>query len=124
MSNIKLLHPQEIEAMFILPTIRKYLAIEMKELGYSQKEIASKLFITASAISQYLKEKRASRFTLPNEVQKKIKEAANKIESKETLISEVQKIMVSMFENRSICKIHEEVADIPTNCNICFNEVK
>ena len=60
MGGIKLLHPQEIEVLYILPAIRRELTIEMKKIGLEQKKIAEYLCVTEAAVSQYLNSKRAS----------------------------------------------------------------
>ena len=51
------LMPQEIEVRYILPALRKELAIELSK-DMKQKEVANILNITQSALSQYHKEKR------------------------------------------------------------------
>ncbi len=56
----KLFFPQEIEVWYVLPLIRKRLAIELISNGLSQKEVASLMHLTEAAISQYKKEKRGN----------------------------------------------------------------
>ena len=74
MVNNVFLQPQEVEVFYILPTIRKYLVVYMKEEGLSQKEIAKKLFIRESTVSQYTHGKRASVIDFNENIKKKIKE--------------------------------------------------
>ena len=51
--------PQEIEVWYIIPALRREFASILKEKGFPQKQIAEKLKLTESAVSQYLKLKRA-----------------------------------------------------------------
>ena len=56
----KLIQPQEVEVWYIIPLIRKELALAMKKRKMPQNEIASLLGVTDSAISQYSNNKRAA----------------------------------------------------------------
>jgi len=51
--------PCESAAKHKVPAIKAKLAKELKEKGYSQKEIAAVLDVTEAAVSQYLSGKRA-----------------------------------------------------------------
>ena len=52
--------PQEIELWYVIPSIRKALVTELKKYNLKQKDIAPLLGITESAVSQYVRDKRAS----------------------------------------------------------------
>ena len=52
MADMKLIQPQEVEVLYILPAIRRELAKEMKKQGLEQKKIAGLLFVTEAAVSQ------------------------------------------------------------------------
>ncbi|MBI2110228.1 hypothetical protein HYT51_00405, partial [Candidatus Woesearchaeota archaeon] len=44
------LHPQEIEVFYIIPALRRQLAIEMKKNGLKQKRIAELLLIEDATV--------------------------------------------------------------------------
>ena len=70
------LMPQEIEVRYILPSLRKELAIQMNKKGLKQRKIANLLGLTPAAISQYIKEKRGS-IKFQDKIQKEIKKATD-----------------------------------------------
>lgn len=117
MASVDLLLLQEVEVMYIIPTIRRYLAVYMKELGKSQKIIAEHLALRESTVSQYISHKRGCKIVFSNEILTIIKNAAKKIESKFDSIREIQKILKHIRNSQEICKIHKQVADMPENCN-------
>ena len=74
-----MLLPQEIEVWYIIPAIRRELTQELLNLGLNQKQIAERLDVTPSAVSQYIKNKRASKIKFDDKIKKEIKQAAKKI---------------------------------------------
>jgi predicted transcriptional regulator len=115
----QLMQPQEVEVFYILPAIRKELAVAMKQAGKPQKEIAKLLHVEESTISQYLTGKRAS-MMLGDEITNAAKEAAKRITSKTSLIEETQKLLILAKQNKSICTLHIALAKLPKSCDICF----
>ena len=71
--------PQEIEVWYVLPEIRKQLALALKKQGLSQKQIAEKLGVSAATITHYMKNKRAGNFDLGKDVNSFIEKSAKKI---------------------------------------------
>ncbi|MFC2154479.1 transcriptional regulator [Candidatus Altiarchaeota archaeon] len=71
--------PCESAVWYTLPNIRADLARELVKQDMSQKEVAEKLGITPSAISQYLHKKRGGKNMSSTPYKKKIKETAKKI---------------------------------------------
>jgi len=116
-----LLQPQEVEVFYILPAIRRELSIALKSHGKTQKDIAKLLGVTPSAVSQYMHEKRATT-TFPIELQDMINKAASKITDQQSMIREVQHILASAKKTKLICKIHEQLTDVPHGCDVCFPE--
>lgn len=112
-----LLHPQEVEVYYIIPTIRHYLAIFMKQSGLKQKEIAKILNIKESTISQYLSDKRGSRFKFSKYLENKIKESALRIKDIYSFITETQSILRLIRESGELCYIHKQLSPVPGNCN-------
>lgn len=100
--------PQRAELVFLIPTIRKELAKELSK-RHSETEVASKLGVTKSAISQYLHKKRAAEITLPIEIKDQIKTSAENIDSKKsTSIYEISKLLDLSMKLKFTCKVCNE----------------
>lgn len=113
----------DIEFLYVAPAIRKAVAEELLKRGMKQKEIASLMNITSSAVNQYLKNKRANNVSF-NEEEKKI--ILNKIPlliDKKTSIERLVKETLTKFEKRGcICRIHESLEKI--NCDFKIEKDK
>jgi len=118
MNTQQILQPQELEVFYIIPTIRRYLTVYMKELGKPQKEIAKILGVQESTISQYVRHKRAAEINLSQEIESKIKEAVSRINNSFDVIRETQQVLKVIRDSGEMCKIHKQLADIPENCDI------
>ncbi|MBR9678758.1 MAG: helix-turn-helix domain-containing protein [Nanoarchaeota archaeon] len=113
--------PQELEVWYIIPAIRKELALTLKKKGLTQKEIAKKLYITEPAVSQYMKNKRAKQVVFREETKQKIKEAAENIlknPSKVNLIKQTQNICREARKNMVLCELHKKL-DETIECGGC-----
>ena len=113
----KLLHPQEIEVFYVIPTIRKHFAEALIKQGMKQKDVANIFGITTSAISQYTSEKRANELEFTKDVIKEIQASAPKIKDQQTYINETQKILRFIRTSETICSIHRMFSDVPKNCS-------
>lgn len=71
--------PCELIVWYVLPSIRRDLAIKLKEKGMAQKDIAEKLGVTAAAVSQYVKSRRGSSEIQSREMERQIDALANEI---------------------------------------------
>src|SRR3989344_90462 len=98
-------HPQEIEVWYVIPAIRKELAVDLVKRGKSQRQVAKILGITEAAVSQYLKNKRANDLTLPPEVKDFLKKAVEKIRDKKTAYRQIQEVSKYVRESKALCKI-------------------
>ena len=116
----RLLQPQEIEVFYVLPAVRKELAVSMKAAGKSQKVIAKLLGVTEPAISQYMSQKRASTVKFSDKIKQVIGESAPRISSEITLMREMQRLLHIIRNERVVCQIHEAMGSGPKNCNVCF----
>jgi hypothetical protein len=119
-------HPQEIEAVYIIPAIRKCLTLELlKEHNLSQKEIAELMGITEAAVSQYKKEKRGKLVELPEHVVSELKISAEKIKAGEVAVFvETQRLLRSIRDDLSICKIHKILDEtVPAECELCVEHL-
>jgi predicted transcriptional regulator len=114
----KILLPQEIEVFYIIPTIRKYIAINLKKQGLKQKDIAAIMMIDTSAISQYASTKRGNKIKINKEVQKEIEKSSKNIKDPFSYIKETQRILRHIREN-CLCEIHKQISTIPKGCKSC-----
>jgi len=114
-----MLTPQEIEVWYILPCLRKCIAIELKELGLSQKKISEIMDVTPSAVSQYFHNKRAEKIDC--DLDKKImKETAKKIfKTPENYAEIIQTALKKIKNTKTICNIHRKIEPIKKCCGIC-----
>ena len=82
----KLLFPQEVEVWYIIPSIRRELALELVKIGMNQKQAAEALGVTTAAISQYKSEKRGSSKKFNEKVNSEIHESALRIKANKSNI--------------------------------------
>lgn len=116
-----MIQPQELEVWFLLPTIRKELACSLKGLGLKQKDVALKMGLTESAVSQYIKDKRANKIKLSLKLKKEIKLSASKIvENKSTVIKEINNACNSAKKEKILCKLHKSNGFDIEGCTICL----
>ncbi len=101
--------PQEIEVWYVIPAIRRELArLLTQEHGLSYEKAGEFLGITKAAISQYNKNKRASKINLKPIILREIEKAAKRmIKDKEVTTKEILRILRIMRERRipfEVCK--------------------
>ena len=116
-------HPQEIEAVYIIPAIRKVLTLELlNEHKLTQKEIAEVMEITEAAVSQYKTKKRGKLVELPEHVISELRDSAKKIKSGEAgVFVETQRVLRLIRDDLSICKIHKILDEnVPAECEVCL----
>jgi hypothetical protein len=114
-----MMQPQEIEAGYIIPLIRRELAKELSSMNISQKEISEILGISNAAVCQYSKDKRAkSGITFSEEIYKKIAESAKKMADKKSCaVKEINSLCSFIRKTKNLCRIHKSV-DSSCNCNM------
>jgi len=114
-------HPQEIEVWYVLPAIRREIAKSLvNDCKLSQKEVAKILEVTESAVSQYLKSKRAKEVYFNSEIKKKIKEMSQKlIKDKSLLLKDMQNICRIFRKSNLLCTVHRMHDKVPVNCTAC-----
>ncbi len=113
---------QEIELWYVIPSIRRGLALEMQKLGMKNVDIAEKLGLTKAAISQYLNNTRANEFIFNNEIKNEIKKSAGKIDDKKDTVQEIQRIIKMLRNSREVCNFHSLKEQVHVNCDICFRK--
>lgn len=115
-------HPQEIEVWYILPAIRKELVAALKGTGKTQKEIAKLLNITEAAVSQYIKEKRATEITFPQELKEFIRKAAQEIKDPSSAFHQIQKISEHIKHSKVLCQLHAQIEGDLKGCDVCYKK--
>ncbi len=116
MVNKIFLHAQEIETFYIIPTLRRYFALHLKERGLKQKDIANILMINTATISQYTSTKRGHKISFNDFILKEIKKSAENIHDQMSYIRETQRILKIIRISGAICEIHKQVSLVPNGC--------
>jgi uncharacterized protein len=112
--------PQEIEVWYIIPAIRRELSrILTGKYDMTFERAGGLLGVSKAAISQYLKNKRASKFKIPPEVKKEIEKSAEIISVKNnSALNEIQRILKFIRENNVGCKVCKKYnPEITKFCN-------
>lgn len=119
----KIVHPQEIEVFYLLPAIRRDIAISLKESGIEQKKIAKLLGISEPSVSHYFNSKRATVVEFPAEIKKEIKTSAQNIGTSSDLLRETQRILKLIHGEREICRVCHDVnkSSVSQKCDVCFD---
>ena len=113
----RLLLPQEIETFYVIPTLRKHLALALKKQGMKQKDIANIFGINSAAISQYTSNKRGDKVTFDETVLNEISIVASRITTKYQYMQEIQNLLRFIRESKALCKIHKSFSEVPENCD-------
>ena len=123
MGTLKVLQPQEVEVYYLLPAIRKHLAVALKSQGNDQRTIAKYLGLTEAAISQYMSGKRGHEAPLPKDFVERITQVAATITDEKTAYASLQQLMQVANETRVLCDIHTRMdKSVPQHCDICFKK--
>lgn len=112
----KILLPQEVETFYVIPTIRKYMAVFMKEKGLKQKSIAKIFGIRDAAISQYLTKKRGNKIKFSPKILNEIKKSSNKVQNSTDMIREIQRIIKIIRKDKLLCRFCHSLGNAPKNC--------
>ena len=134
----KWLMPQEVEVWYVIPSIRRELALAMIDKGRTQKSIAKMLGVTEPAVTQYKLSKgkdssrsRGDRVDIPKKMQPEIDKSADAIltawdkygeDSKtfETMTREVNRIIKVLRSAGILCKVHREHCNgVHPDCDAC-----
>jgi len=106
----KLVFPQEIEVWYVLPAIRKKIALKLVESGMSQKAVAELMGITPAAVNQYKSKKRAKEDIFDAELEKELQSSVKRILSdKELLSKEIIRLDNLIKQKGIICKIYQDI---------------
>ncbi|MFH1916193.1 MAG: helix-turn-helix domain-containing protein [Nanoarchaeota archaeon] len=94
---------QELEVWYILPAIRKELAIAIKKKGLTQAKVAVLLGVTEAAVSQYIKSKRANQIKLSKQFKVEVERAAEVIIKKKSQKAEIQRLIKLAEKEFVVC---------------------
>jgi len=112
----KIVLPQELETFYVIPAIRRQLALAMDEAGAKQKDIAAILGINTSAISQYKSKKRGEKIILPSDIVQQIKHSSAKVKDQLSYVRETQHLLHLIRTTGALCSIHKQLSTIPNHC--------
>ena len=113
--------PQEIEVWYVIPAIRRELANFLtKKHGFSYEKAGNALKISKAAISQYRKNKRASKVRLHSRVMKEVEKSSNVIsKGNDYSVKEILRVLKFMRDKKipfEYCKggkhDHEECNEV------------
>ena len=110
--------PQEIEVWYIIPAIRKEIAsCLISDFSYSYENVGSSLSISKAAVSQYVKNKRASKVKLPKAAKREIIKSCKRIVSNKTNANyEITKILEMIRKKKLACEVCEDDSGILKDC--------
>lgn len=99
--------PQEIEVWYIIPAIRKELSkILTSKYDLTYEKTGNILGISKAAVSQYLKNKRASKFNLTSEIKKEIEKSAEIINNhNDSAIPEILRLLNYIKKSKCSCEL-------------------
>ncbi len=112
----KVVLPQELETFYVIPALRRQIAMAMNESGMKQKDIAAILGINTAAISQYKSRKRGEKVQLSLEIVQHIKQSAGRVTDQLSYVRETQHLLQVIRSSGALCQIHKQLATIPNNC--------
>jgi len=115
--------PQELEVWYVLPAIRRELAkVLISSYHLSQRDAASAIGITESAVSQYLKSKRGKGIVFDAKVIERINQSAdNIVNNKSCVIKELQAICTFFKKTGYLCEMHKQAnTNLPCDCEVCI----
>jgi predicted transcriptional regulator len=111
-----LLQPQEVEVFYIIPGIKREVAICLKGKGMKQNKIAELLQIQGATVSQYLSSKRGNKIEFDRETLNEISKSSDLIVDKISYLRETQRLMGVIRRNGTLCRVHKLVSDVPSEC--------
>ncbi len=119
----KLVHPQEVAVFYLLPAIRRDMAIALKEAGKDQKQIAKILGVSEPSVSHYFNLKRAADVVFGDDIKKEIKRIIKNIKTPQDVVKETQKLLKLIHTGKEICKVCHGVnkETLPKGCAVCYD---
>lgn len=115
--------PQEIEVWYIIPKIRKEMAlIFIDEYKLSYEKTGDILGVSKAAVSQYMSNKRANKIKLSVEMMKEIKVSAKNIHEKKTNgLMEIERLLQMMKSTKCACDVCKQYnKEVLKYCNCSY----
>lgn len=115
--------PQEIEVWYIIPKIRKEMAlIFVNEYKLSYEKTGDILGISKAAVSQYISNKRANKIKLSLEIMKEIGVSVKNVHDKKTNgLMEIERILELMKKTKCSCEVCKQYnKDVLKYCNCSY----
>lgn len=113
--------PQELEVWYVIPALRKAFAEIMLKKGLKQKEIANKLDLGKSAVSQYIKSQRGTELKFNQKMVKTIEKSVDKIlKNKSTVRKELLYLCDMIRKEGMLCYFHKSKDKKFESCKICL----
>ncbi len=99
--------PQEIEVWYIIPAIRREMAICFsREYKISYDNIASMMGLTKAAISQYIAGKRVERIKIHPKALDEVKISCNRIvKNKSSVVKEISRVLEIIKKKKLHCEL-------------------
>jgi uncharacterized protein len=110
--------PQEIEVWYIIPAVRReFSRILVRKHGLTLEKAGAIIGVTKAAVSQYLKNKRASLFKLPKSIKNEIEKSSQILINDSSLaMSEMLRVLSMIKKTKCSCglckKYNKEVLDM------------
>jgi len=114
--------PQEIEVWYLIPALRRELTLALVKEGMKQREVAESLGITEAAVSNYVKEKRASELKFSKAELVKISKAAAHIkEDSNTSMENILYLTNEFRGSKAVCDLHRKHdSSVSKECDLCM----
>lgn len=112
----KLIFPQEIEVWYVLPAIRKQLAVELVKGGLTQSQVSQLLDCSRASITQYIKKQRGQEI-LNQKIKLEIKNSSSLIiNKKSSVFQEVMRINQLVKNTGLLCQLHKKLGLAKCSC--------
>ncbi len=116
----KFIFPQELEVWYLLPAIRKKLALALVKEGMAQKEVAKIMGISAATISHYKKDKRAKKDIIGDSLDSDINKSVKKIVNDSSVIfSEIMNLTKIVKKKGLLCEIYQKQKNLVSKLPCC-----
>jgi len=104
---------QEIEVWYIIPAIRKNIAVCLiKDFDYSYDKVGTAIGVSKAAVSQYVKNKRASKIFLSKKIDPELAKSCKLIsEGKSNAVVEIKRILEVIREKNLPCEVCGDAKD-------------
>lgn len=112
----KLIFPQEIEVWYVLPAIRKQLALELIKQGLTQSQVSKLLDCSRASVNQYTKQQRGQEI-LNQKIKSEIRKSSSLIlKNKSAVFQEIMRISQVTKNTGLLCQLHKKLGLAKCSC--------